>query len=260
MERLLDGKVAVVTGNSRGIGAGISLALAEGGAHIVGSHVDPSKEARVQKLKSQLDRFGVRSSSIVADVTEASGRRALLEAALTDHPQGVDYLILNAAGGLEQGKPATWAELINKEAQVALVDTFLPFMRPEGSVMYITSLWAHKYGEVVQLPGYEPVAKTKKAGELALRAKIPELADQDIKLLILCGHLISGTGAYTLFRIANKSLVDGLEKTVEGGKFATPEDMGKAARDLILSGKESGSIVFIGGTYAEPLGNLTSNK
>lgn len=251
MERPLEGKVAVVTGNSRGIGAGISFALAEAGTHIVGCHVDPGKEARAGRLRTQLDGLGVRLTSVIADITEATGRKALLEATLTDHPQGADYLILNAAGGLEQGKPANWAETINIDSQLALVDTFLPHMNHGGAVMYITSLWAHRYGEVQQLPGYEPVARTKNLGEKALRAKIPELVEKDIRLLIECGHIISGTGAYTLFRLADRQLMSDLEKTAEGGKFATPEDMGRAARDLILSDQESGSIVFVGGSYAE---------
>lgn len=118
MERPLEGKVAVVTGNSRGIGAGISLALAEAGANIVGSHVDPGKEARVDRLKAQFDRLNVKSSSVLSDITETAGRKALLDAALANYPQGIDYLILNAAGGLEQGKPANWAETINIDSQL----------------------------------------------------------------------------------------------------------------------------------------------
>lgn len=253
MERPLEGKVAVITGNSRGIGAGISLALAEVGVNIIGSHVDPNKETRANKLKAQLEDLGIKSTSVVADITDPSGRKALLDAALANYTQGIDYLILNAAGGLEQGKPANWAETINKDAQLALVDTFLPHIRPNGAVMYITSLWAHKYGEVEQLPGYEPVAKSKNMGEKALRERIPELAERNIRLLIECGHIISGTAAYTLFRLDNRQYITEIEKTAEGGKFATPEDMGRAARDLILSDKISGSTVFVGGSYAEPL-------
>jgi NAD(P)-dependent dehydrogenase (short-subunit alcohol dehydrogenase family)/3-hydroxymyristoyl/3-hydroxydecanoyl-(acyl carrier protein) dehydratase len=254
METPLLGKVAVVTGFSRGIGAAIAVALAEAGADIVGGYVDPAKEGRARNIHNQITGMGARCISVLADLTTTSDRAHLLKSTLTAHPEGIDYLVLNAAGGLEQDKPAGWAETINIHSQVALVETFLPVMKPGGVVLYVTSLWAHKYGEVLQvLPGYEPVARTKHLGEKALRDEIPHLAEKDVRLLIECGHMVSGTGAYTLFKAVDRQLLTELEKTAEGGKFATPEDMGKAARDLILSDQASGSIVFVGGTYAEPL-------
>lgn len=255
----LKGKRAVITGTSRGIGAEIAKSLAMGGVDIVGNHVDPSpgKTRRQERVNEEIRSYGVNVVSVLADITEPEGREALLNAAVnpegTGQPKNIDYLILNAAGGLEEGKPEGWAEKINIEAQLALVDQFLPYINKSGKIIYITSLWAHRYGEVKQLPSYEPVARTKNTAEKALRDKIPELNEKDVDLGILCGHVIKGTAAHTLFTRGHRERLGQIEKTAEGGVFPEASDMGKAAQEMILSGFEPGYTKYVGGTETEPL-------
>lgn len=265
VERPLEGIVAVITGNRRGIGAEISLVLAEEGANIAGNYVDvgsklaQNKERRTTGVATKLDELGVKYSFTPADITVAGDRRKLLIASLdldTTHSEGskgIDLLILNAAGGLEDSKPADWAETINVHAQVGLVRDFMPHIRPGGSIVYITSLWAHRYGEVQQLPNYEPVAKTKNMGEAALREMIPSLAEKDIRLLISCGHLIEGTAAFSLFSRYFKSDVEALRNTVEGGQFPTARDLAVSVKNMVLSNVPTGTIWFVGGIEAEVL-------
>lgn len=252
-------KRAVITGTSRGIGAEIAKFLAMAGADIVGNHVDPSprKTQRQEKINEEIRSYGVCVQSVVADITKPEGRQALLDAAV--EPEGatetrnIDYLILNAAGGLEEDKPEGWAEEINIKAQLALVSQFLPYMNKGGKIIYITSLWAHRYDKVRQLPLYEPVARTKNEAEKLLREKIPELNEKGISLGILCGHVIRGTAAYTLFMRRYKEQLAQIEQTAEGGVFPEASDMGKAALDMILSNFESGYTKYVGGTEVESL-------
>jgi len=255
----LKGKTAVITGSSRGIGAAIAKSLAMAGVNIVGNHVDPSpgKIRRQEKVNEEIQLYGVQAASVLADITEPEGRQALLQAAImpegATEPRNIDYLILNAAGGLEEGKPEGWAEKINIEAQLALVEQFLPYMNRGGKIIYLTSLWAHRYGEVKQLPGYEPVARTKNAAERLLRERIPQLNERGISLGVLSGHVVRGTAAHTLFRRGDRERLAQIEQTAAGRVFPEASDMGTAALDMILSNFESGYTKYVGGTEAEPL-------
>ena len=152
----LQGKIGLVTGTARGIGAEIAVALGEAGASPIGTHVDPGKEAKQNETGERVRQFGVPFETITADITNEEDRQAMLYKAVGNprYPRKIDYLILNAAGGLEKNKPEDWAERINVDAQHALVDMFLPYMNERGTIIYMTSLWAHKYGEVNQLPAY----------------------------------------------------------------------------------------------------------
>lgn len=249
----LRGQLAVITGTSRGIGAEIAVSLASAGADIIGSHVDPAKEKKQDNTQLRVTEHGVSFNSALGDVSTEEGRQTILNQAIGDpsRPQSVDILVLNAAGGLESKKPETWAKEINIDAQHALVDMFLPYMAKDGKIIYLTSLWAHRYGDLVQLPAYGPVASTKNQFEQELRGRIPELSERGIDVGIIVGHVISGTSAHTLFtRGAAEEMVK-LEAMAEGGKFPEASDMGRAVKDLILQRFNSGDTVYIGGQIAE---------
>lgn len=249
----LSGRTAVITGTSRGIGAAIARSLAEAGVNIIGSHLDPAKERRQDGIAAEVRKHGVIFQSVLADISEPEGRLKLLQAATGDDPErpgSIDYLILNAAGGLEQGKPPGWADKINNQSQLALVELFLPHLKPGGKIIYLTSLWSQKYGEVEQLPAYEPVARAKHEAEQALRAKIPDLEKRGIKLGIVSGNIIRGTAAYTLFRRVGKEYIDQLEQQAPGGRFPEVEDMGRAVRDMLIFDFETGATKDVGGTQA----------
>ena len=251
----LRGKLAVITGTSRGIGAEVAVSLADVGVDIVGNHVDPKKEAKQGDTATRVLAHGVSFNSVLADISEQLGREALVQGAIGDvqKPRKVDYLILNAAGGLERGKSEDWAEQINIKAQHELVNEFIPNMNPGGKIIFMTSLWAHKYGDVKQLPAYGPVASTKHRFEEELRARIPELEQKGIDVGIVVGHIIKGTAAHLLFsRMAEEEMVK-LEQTAEGGKFPEASEMGLAVRDILLSNFDSGRTIYVGGQNAEEI-------
>ena len=88
-ERPLNGKVALVTGASRGIGESIAEVLARDGAHVVGVDV-PAQE---DQLESVTGRLG--GSSLTLDITDANAP-ARIAAYLADNHDGVDVVVHNA--------------------------------------------------------------------------------------------------------------------------------------------------------------------
>jgi 3-oxoacyl-[acyl-carrier protein] reductase len=85
----LNGKVALVTGAARGIGASIAEVLARDGAHVVGLDVDPMAE----ELNEVTSRIG--GSSLTADITDADAPSAIATHLLNEHG-GVDIVVHNA--------------------------------------------------------------------------------------------------------------------------------------------------------------------
>src|SRR5690606_30691360 len=69
----------------------------------------------------------------------------------------------------------------------------LPQMPAGSRIVFVTSHQAHFHGRKPVPADYEPIAASKRAGEDALRAMIPELAEHGVRLLVVSGDMIDGT-------------------------------------------------------------------
>lgn len=184
---------ALITGGSRGIGAATAVALATRGYDSIITY--RNKAARAEGVVAEIAAHGRRGLALAADMTKAADVAALFAraAAWTD---GLDLLVLNASGGLERdllAEDPDYPTRLNRDAQLATVDAALPLLRRGGAIVFITSHWAHRYGQITQLPAYEAVAASKHVGEVALRARQEEFAARGIRLLVVTGDLIEGT-------------------------------------------------------------------
>ena len=92
----LSGKVALVTGGGRGIGATISLALAEAGADVIINYNDSQKEA--ERIRNKIEDMNRRTSVIRADVGDTAQCKALVLQAKEAFDR-VDILVSNAGIG-----------------------------------------------------------------------------------------------------------------------------------------------------------------
>ena len=90
----LDGKVAVVTGAGRGIGAGCALAFAEQGANVV---VAARTKEQVEGTAEQARKFGVKALPVVCDVMERADLEGLVAATMSEFGRA-DILVNNAGG------------------------------------------------------------------------------------------------------------------------------------------------------------------
>jgi len=171
----LDGKVAVVTGASSGIGAAIAQGLSHAGARVVltGRH-----EARLREVASRLGEHHV----VAADLADDAAPGAIVAGAL-DAFGALNVLVHSA--GIFWPKPFAEAPLsdfdaqfrINVRAPYALTQAALPHLQPGGSVIFISSIAGH-----VGFPSSTAYCGTKGAVELMTKSLAMELAPLGVRV------------------------------------------------------------------------------
>ena len=239
----LNEKIALVTGASRGIGASVTRLLAAGGADVIINF--RSKGPRAQEVANAVRAAGRRAWLAQADITDEAEVHSMMQVAA--EAGRIDLLILNACGGLEKDKPADYAMQLNLTAQERLVNLALPLMPRGGRIVFVTSHLAHFYGQKPVHAVYETVAASKQAGELALRARLPELTDKGISLVVVSGDMIEGTITPKLMERASRGVIE--TRRQQAGTLPTVEEFAQAivqaAADTHL---KSGAVIFVGST------------
>ena len=210
----LAGRRALVTGSSRGIGADTVSYFARAGADVVVNF--RNKAPRAEKLAAQLRELGVRALVQGADLTDPDSLASMF-AEVQREFGGLDILVLNASGGMEAGMGEDYALKLNRDAQLAVLDAALPLMGEGSRVVFVTSHQAHFIRTTPTMPEYVPVAESKRAGEDALRARIPELAERGVDFVVVSGDMIEGTVTATLLNRLNPGAIE--ERREQAGKL-----------------------------------------
>lgn len=240
----LSGKVALVTGASRGVGAAVAQLLAERGADIVINY--RSKASRAEEIATNIRAMGRQAVLVQADITNENEVGEMMQSIATHFAQ-LDLLVLNASGGLEKDKSPDYAMDLNLTAQERLVDRAVPLMYSGGQIVFVTSHLAHFYGRKPVYELYEPVAASKYAGEQALRDRITQLTDSGISLVVVSGDLIEGTITPKLMERSNRGFIN--ERRQQAGSLPSVEDFARAIADTCVnSSLKSGATVFVGST------------
>jgi 3-oxoacyl-[acyl-carrier protein] reductase len=91
--KLLDGKVALITGATRGIGRGIALKFAEHGAHVVFTYV--SSEDKAKALEAEIQQMGVKAKGYKSDAADFKAAEELVNAIVAEFGT-LDVLVNNA--------------------------------------------------------------------------------------------------------------------------------------------------------------------
>ncbi|SJN13104.1 Enoyl-[acyl-carrier-protein] reductase [NADPH] [Leucobacter sp. 7(1)] len=210
----LSGRRALVTGSSRGVGADTVRAFAEAGADVVVNF--RNKAPRAEKLATQLRELGVRAFVQGADLTDPASVAGMMDA-IREEFGGLDILVLNASGGMEGGMAEDYALQLNRDAQLSVLDAALPLMAEGARVVFVTSHQAHFINTTPTMPEYEPVARSKRAGEDALRERIPALAERGIEFVVVSGDMIEGTVTATLLNRLNPGAIE--ERREQAGRL-----------------------------------------
>lgn len=134
MRSLVD-QVVLITGASSGIGEATARRLARGGAKLV---ISARRADRLEALARELDPSGQRVLAIVADVTDDSDRRRLVNEALKKFGR-IDALVNNAGYGTRGPVELVSVELIRRNFEtnlfslIALTQLVVPHLRERGS-------------------------------------------------------------------------------------------------------------------------------
>lgn len=235
MDLGLEGKVAVITGGSVGIGLAVAHALAQEGAHLV---LVARDEARVkEKAREIATLHGVRALGIAADVAEAAAADKVLDGVMQAFG-GADILINNAGTGsnetIAEASDEKWQYYweLHVMAAVRLSRGLAPAMKRRGGGVIINnaSICAK------QPLGYEPIYNVTKAALMMFSKCLSnELIKDNIRVncinpgLVLtpdwqntARKLTAGTGASW-----EEYLEDIAKKNAPIGRFATPEELAK---------------------------------
>ncbi len=238
----LDATTAIVTGSSRGIGAEVARLLAGEGAAVVVNY--RQKAPRANKVVAGIEADGGRAVAVGADLTAPDGAKALVDAAVENFG-GLNLLVLNASGGMEAGLGEDYALKLNRDAQVSMLNTAAEVMPAGSRVIFVTSHQAHFINSVDTMDAYEPVARSKRAGEDALRELIPSLTERGIDFIVVSGDMIEGTVTATLLDRAAPGAIEARRQ--EAGRLYSVEEFAAEIAAMVKADVPTGHTEYVGG-------------
>ncbi|MEV7300875.1 SDR family oxidoreductase [Streptomyces clavifer] len=188
----LHGRVALVTGAAKSLGADIVRRLARGGAHVIVNYFHSVEQA--QSLQAELEQAGHSCEFIRASVAKTSEIDRMFDLIQERHG-GLDILINNAAGGAflplfdvdDTYWQRAWSTNVMAAYHCSRRAATLMAGREGASILCLSSVGAHQ-----PVPGYGPGGVTKAALESLVRYLALELADQEIRVnTVLLGSVAS---------------------------------------------------------------------
>jgi 3-oxoacyl-[acyl-carrier protein] reductase len=179
MAKKLEGKIALVTGGSRGIGAAIAKRLAADGANVAITYTK-NGDAALSVVK-EIERSGRKAIAIQADAADAAAVKAAVEETVATFGR-LDVLVNNAGTAIPRTfEEATLEEMdrvldINVRGVFVATQAALKHMKDGGRVIMIGSA----LGERVLVPGLVPYSATKGAVKIFTQGLSREVGSRGI--------------------------------------------------------------------------------
>ncbi len=247
----LEGRVALVTGGSRGIGRAICLALAEDGADVA-VNFRREEEAAAETV-AEIEKLGRRAAAYRASVDSFEEDRAMVEAAVADF--GFVDILVNCAGIASRGQnvkntdPAEMERVVRVHAfgPHYLCKLVIPSMRtrPRGDIVMISSAATLYHG-----PGGAPYNMGKAAMEALAFTLAKEEKRHGIHVNVVAPGLVETEMGRRLVKAT--SGVDDLRKldaSMPFGRVCQPEDVSGVVRFLVSdrAGYLTGERIYVHG-------------
>jgi enoyl-[acyl-carrier protein] reductase III len=252
---MLKGKVALVTGGSRGIGRAIALKLAEQGADVI-INFFRRRQAAEQTAKD-VESLGVATKIIKANVGDPEKIDEMFDIIASSFGR-LDIFINNAASGLPRSsleldtKGWDWTMDINARAFLLCTQRAVKLMEGRGGkIVTVSSL-----GSQLVLPGYVAIGVSKAALEALTRYLAIELAAKGICVNAVAGSLVTTEAGMLYTRVAQEQLGEAFPwQTTPAGRLVAPEDIADVV--AFLCSEEAfmirGQIILVdGGTSLVP--------
>jgi NAD(P)-dependent dehydrogenase (short-subunit alcohol dehydrogenase family) len=218
----LSGRVAVVTGASRGLGRSISLGLARAGAHIVGVG---RTEEDLGALVSEVKDMGCESIAVPADITKLGEIDRVVDRTLEEFGR-VDILVNNAGINIPQPASEVTEEAWDKVMNINLKATFFCSQRI-GRVMM-----EQRHGKIINISSqmalvgyYKRSAYCASKGGVAQITKVlaVEWAPFNINVNSVAPTFVETAMTASMFR--DEAFREDVIRRIPMGKLAQPEDV-----------------------------------
>lgn len=219
-----EGKVALITGGSRGIGAATSRKLGSEGAHVWVGYRERADAA--DAVVAEIRTAGGAADPVAIDVTSAESVHTAVQAVLAASGQ-IDVLV-NSAGITRDGLLLTmeedqWADVLDTNAggayRVVKEVGRAMLMRRSGSIVLLSSVAGQKAGR-----GHANYAASKGAVEAMTRAIAVELARKKIRVnAVAPGVIITDMSARV-----REAASDTIKKEILARRFGEPDEVASA--------------------------------
>jgi len=251
MDLGLSGKVAIVTGGSRGLGRAAAAALAAEGAHVV---ICARGEDALKNAAADLSGRAAQGARVVpigADVSTEAGAATVVNGAVGEFGR-IDVVVNNVAlargTDLEATTDADWQEAFDQTLFPAIRMSRLavPHLRTRGgAIVIVSSIFGRESGGRMT---YNAV----KAAEISLTKSLAQqLAKDQIRVVSVApGSILFEGGSWWKRQQADpEGIAAFIEQELPFGRFGTPEEVG-AAIAFLASAKASwisGTTVVVDG-------------
>jgi len=220
----LKGKVAIVTGGSRGIGRAIAQAFAAEGCNVA---ICARGEEKLRATEAELKTVGVEVFAGVVDVSQAGEVEAFVDNVAKALGR-VDALVNNAGGGQPGDDDQAWQGMINLNlmAAVRASRAAVAHMRSHGggAIVNITSIWGREAGGPATYNAVK-AAMMSHAKQLAL-----QLAPEGIRVNSVAPGSIRFPGGSWDRRVEQDpdGMAQFIKQNIPSGRFGTAEEVANA--------------------------------